>query len=233
MVLFKNGFEEGDYTAWTGTAGTPTIVHAPVHHGAHASETDNWGDYCYETLADGGERYIFLAVEISVHAGAGNVNDFLGAKRASDSFEVFWVGYLDDLFSIKYRDVGAAWHTDTSDKSVVEGSYHTVKVWWKKNTAGGMKLWIDDVLEITASETTCNADLGIYRFGNASMSTLSVHDIDCVCIDSADILADPYDVAGVTVKKGSNLANTMTTMLNSKMLFSQCNRFPKLSLRQF
>jgi len=38
---------------------------------------------------------------------------------------------------------------------------------------------------------------------------------------------------GATVKKGSNLANTMTTMLNSKMLFSACNRFPKLSPRRF
>ena len=36
---------------------------------------------------------------------------------------------------------------------------------------------------------------------------------------------------GVTVKKGSNLAATMTEMLNSKMLFSACNRFPKLAPR--
>ena len=38
---------------------------------------------------------------------------------------------------------------------------------------------------------------------------------------------------GVTVKKGSNLAATMTEMLNSKMLFSACNRFPKLTTRRF
>ena len=44
-----------------------------------------------------------------------------------------------------------------------------------------------------------------------------------------------YTVAGggVTVKKGSNLANTMTEMLNSKLLFSACNRFPKLTTRRF
>jgi hypothetical protein len=39
--------------------------------------------------------------------------------------------------------------------------------------------------------------------------------------------------AGVTVKKGSGLAATMTEMLNSKMLFSACNRFPKLTTRRF
>jgi len=32
---------------------------------------------------------------------------------------------------------------------------------------------------------------------------------------------------GVTVKKGSSLVKTMTTMLNSKMLYNACNRFPK------
>ena len=44
-----------------------------------------------------------------------------------------------------------------------------------------------------------------------------------------------YTVAGggVTVKKGSGLAATMTEMLNSKMLFSACNRFPKLTTRRF
>ena len=38
---------------------------------------------------------------------------------------------------------------------------------------------------------------------------------------------------GVTIKKGSNLAATVTEMLNSKMLFSFCNRFPKLTTRRF
>ena len=38
---------------------------------------------------------------------------------------------------------------------------------------------------------------------------------------------------GPTVKKGSNVATTMTEMLNSKMLFSACNRFPKLTSRSF
>jgi len=38
--------------------------------------------------------------------------------------------------------------------------------------------------------------------------------------------------AGVTVKKGSSLASTMTQMLNSKMLFDFHNRMPKLAPRQ-
>jgi len=39
--------------------------------------------------------------------------------------------------------------------------------------------------------------------------------------------------AGVTVKKGSSLVNTMAQMLNSKMLYSAVNRFPKLTPRTF
>jgi len=41
------------------------------------------------------------------------------------------------------------------------------------------------------------------------------------------------ETAGVTIKKGSGLVATMTEMLNSKMLFSACNRFPKLTTRRF
>jgi len=38
---------------------------------------------------------------------------------------------------------------------------------------------------------------------------------------------------GVTVKKGSSLNATMMQMLNSRMLYSACNRFPKLKARTF
>jgi len=52
--------------------------------------------------------------------------------------------------------------------------------------------------------------------------------------DSMECIRATYTPSGgATVKKGSNLANTMTTMLNSKMLFSACNRFPKLNPRHF
>ena len=47
------------------------------------------------------------------------------------------------------------------------------------------------------------------------------------------IHADYTPSGGATVKKGSSLVNTMTEMLNSKMLFSACNRFPKLTTRRF
>lgn len=38
--------------------------------------------------------------------------------------------------------------------------------------------------------------------------------------------------AGVTVKKGGGVVNSMITMLNNKMLYSACNRYPKLLSNQ-
>lgn len=41
------------------------------------------------------------------------------------------------------------------------------------------------------------------------------------------IYATYTEAGGATIQKGSSLANTMLTMLNSKMLFNACKRFPK------
>jgi hypothetical protein len=53
-TIFSDGFESGDFSAWTGTVGSPAIVTSPVHHGAYAAShylggagTDN---YAYKTL---------------------------------------------------------------------------------------------------------------------------------------------------------------------------------------
>lgn len=49
MAVFTDGFETGDFSLWTATAGTPVIVGAPVHHGSNAAQFDAIGDYCIET----------------------------------------------------------------------------------------------------------------------------------------------------------------------------------------
>ncbi|MEM2995645.1 MAG: hypothetical protein QXI91_06520, partial [Candidatus Bathyarchaeia archaeon] len=36
-TIFSDGFESGDFSAWTGTVGSPTIVSSPTHHGAYAA----------------------------------------------------------------------------------------------------------------------------------------------------------------------------------------------------
>jgi len=52
---------------------------------------------------------------------------------------------------------------------------------------------------------------------------------DCVVV--ADAYIGPEAAGGTSMKKGSSLSATMTQMLNSRMLYSACNRFPKLSPR--
>ena len=48
--LFEDGFESGDFTAWTGTGGTPTISEDPVHHGTYSMYCDANVDRVYQTL---------------------------------------------------------------------------------------------------------------------------------------------------------------------------------------
>ena len=44
-ILFENGFEEGDFSAWTSTTGTPTIVETIVHHGTKSAQFNATAEY--------------------------------------------------------------------------------------------------------------------------------------------------------------------------------------------
>ena len=39
-ILFQDGFESGNFSAWTSITGTPTVVTSPVHHGTYAMKRD-------------------------------------------------------------------------------------------------------------------------------------------------------------------------------------------------
>jgi len=53
--LFSNGFEEGNFNAWSGTSGAPTVQDAIKHHGTYAEQASNAGsgatDYAYKTVS--------------------------------------------------------------------------------------------------------------------------------------------------------------------------------------
>ncbi len=50
--LFSDGFESGNFSAWTGTAGSPTIVSSPLHHGSNAMRTNGNGVYANKTFTE-------------------------------------------------------------------------------------------------------------------------------------------------------------------------------------
>jgi len=48
--IFSDGFETGNFNAWTGTSGTPEVVEDPVHHGGYAAKFNANGEYIYKNF---------------------------------------------------------------------------------------------------------------------------------------------------------------------------------------
>jgi PKD repeat protein len=48
--FFSDGFESNDFSKWTSTGGTPTVIASPVHCGSYAMQSDITGDYARKRL---------------------------------------------------------------------------------------------------------------------------------------------------------------------------------------
>lgn len=53
-TIFSDGFESGDFSAWTGTSNAPSVAANQVHHGSWGFEATSAGTakYCYKTIAE-------------------------------------------------------------------------------------------------------------------------------------------------------------------------------------
>jgi uncharacterized repeat protein (TIGR02543 family) len=55
--IFEDGFESGDFSAWTATTGTPSVVSTTSHHGTYSMETNANDEYVRKTIT--GTRTVF------------------------------------------------------------------------------------------------------------------------------------------------------------------------------
>jgi hypothetical protein len=63
-IIFQSGFETGDFSEWTGTNGSPTIVTSPVHHGSYAALC-NSESRIYKTFSSQNVVYFRFYVQTS------------------------------------------------------------------------------------------------------------------------------------------------------------------------
>ena len=56
--IFSDGFESGNFSAWTGTNGSPSIVKSPVHHGSYAAQANAAYEYWYKTFS--GQTVVYV-----------------------------------------------------------------------------------------------------------------------------------------------------------------------------
>jgi len=250
MAIFSDGFESGDFSAWTGTllagTGTATVTNTTAHHGTYSAKCFTTADgdkgWVYKTFTARADGYVRVYFKTDLlPSAAGNTLQIMGFYYTSGgNTPAGRIDLINDAGTIKWRmnyRNGGVWHDSRSATPTP-----ATNTWFclelklvLSSTVGESRLYIDGT-EILTQTGLNNNDLltnfDIVRVGIESESEVNDvnHYIDCV------VVADTYigtEAAGVTVKKGSNLSATMTEMLNSKMLFSACNRFPKLTTRRF
>jgi len=225
MAIFSDGFESGDFSAWTGTTGTPTVETSPVHHGTYVMKNPSGTHSANKTL---GAAYAEIFVRVYVRFSALTTatdygTDIMIVGKASN-----WA-YATTVKAVKLAGPvvfsmfsGGHARTDT-DFAVAINTWYCVEL-KRRTTSGTVDLYINGVLKASFAYDYYGADT--VQVGGTAQQVSNAY-FDCV------VVADAYIGTEATVKKGSNLSATMTEMLNSKMLFSFCNRFPKLTTRRF
>lgn len=135
--LFTDGFESGDFTAWTGTGGTPTIVSNPVHQGSYAAEL-GVNDYVYKDLASAySELYcrIYLKMtNLPTNYGGTRIrfNDNVNNYRMSIGYE-----YTGSVYRFRLRNEVKATNIGTAYEVTLDtGLWYCLEIRYKADTDG-------------------------------------------------------------------------------------------------
>ena len=221
LGIFSDGFESGDFSAWTSItfSGEGAIVpeSANPHHGTYNAKASVHlaGDWAlvYKNLAASTHSdlhfrsyYKFGAI---FTAGIMNVHGFLSQGDAlyeSDCDVLF--DPPTNKWGISYCDSSGVWHEEyESGTSVVTaGTYHCIELRYKKHASAGIiQLWIDGILKVDLSGlATAYGSIyigrvhdGVVYVVNTEPTTRNIY-IDCVVVADGYIGEDTIPISDST-----------------------------------
>jgi hypothetical protein len=201
--IFSDGFESGDFTAWTGTGtnglGTITVVSSQAHHGIYSAEIAG------ETVDDAAGMYKDTATAISscnfrfyvkLTAFSPNDGDYvrLWGITTLTGWYFMQVGLRDStrkLF-LRYYDSGQAGAEVTSATTLALNTWYCVELEYVRGVSGSYKVYLNgvEVSDLTQSLATDFGDgnirIKIENTGARSYSGGMTFYSDCV------VFADAY-----------------------------------------
>ena len=236
-VLFSDGFESGDFTAWTGTfqdSGCTITVTSTPHHGIYGATAIINGEYkgagTYKTFSAQTTLAVRLYANFSTLPADGLDRALICILTATGELASLSVARsgANYYFMLVDRKNGG-YYGWSNPLSITAGTWHCYELLVSIGASGTIAGFYDGVQKESASGLNW-AGLSATRIylGNFYSSEACTIYFDCVVV--ADAYIGPE--SSYSPKTRSSLPNTMMTMLNNKMLFSACNRFPKLQLRR-
>lgn len=172
-VFFSDGFESGDFSAWTGTSGSPTVVASPVHSGSYAMNATVNGYYVYKTFTAGTTFYARVYVNFSQLPTNSSVAftafGFLsGGLTASNVIGLVRLDYFaaspNYFWDIRCLSGGALTDFAGSLFTPSTNRWYCLELFAKVDaTQGAYSLWVDGVSVVSASNLVNNGRGSIDR----------------------------------------------------------------------
>jgi len=188
--IFSDGFESGDFSQWDSVGGSAEVQSSVVYQGSYAARF--YADYAtaYKTISET-EVYERFYVRWSSNPASGETFQFGGvfisgnpascAMLKNDGGTIKW--------GIQYRGNDYAQHEEyAATPNPTTDTWYCVEVYFKSNTAGGAKLWVDGNEVLTISGTTIGATADrayACSYYTSGSSTPNIY-VDCV------VVADTY-----------------------------------------
>lgn len=224
-VLFSDGFELGNFGAWTSTTGAPAIVEIPIHHGTYAAQFNATTERCTKTISAVNTVYMRFYVQWTTNPTTVGARQCLGGLNDLTGTYTPYLELINVAGVVTWRLVyrNAAWseaYLTSVNPAPTINTWYCIEIY--HNAGANTEFWIDGVSKGSSVNVVNTAKNSAYVGTRHITADSNAVTIDCVVV--ADAYIGP-ESAGVSVKKGSSVASTMTQMLSSKMLFSQCNPY--------
>lgn len=186
-TLFSDGFESGDFTAWTGTAGSPSVQSTIKHHGTYAAYF-NATEYCYKVIAGQNVAYQGGCIYFNTLPGTGGkYAAVFGASDLSGTYSAF-VAVSDNVFVLRTANGGAA--TDTSTGvTITANTWYYIEV-LRNITTGHAELWINGASKASIDASFSNQS-AIFGAGASITSGSPTIDFYIDCVVAADVYISP------------------------------------------
>lgn len=240
MVIFSDGFETNDFSAWTRTnndAGCSiTVSNTQKHTGSYSAYVvsgGGWGADAEKDFAAQTTAYLRQYVYWTAFPGSGK-STACCFIMSSASYGLAGAGVTNDAGTIKwvlYAEDGGTNVVLATDNPALNTWYCIEVKGVKGNGTGEARFYLEGTEKLSLTNLTQNVDIERIGVGEWAMGVYSTPTcyIDCVVADSSYIGPEGAP-PGVTVKKGGSLPSMMMQMLNSKILFNAC-RIPQFSPR--
>lgn len=150
--VFSDGFESGNFNAWTGTSGSNSIVTSPIHTGSKAAQLDTTSGFIWKDL---GDTYPTLYARMYWR-----ISDLPANNKFVDLIDLSaGQGAYSPVADVGYGQVGGVynWYTRLMGE-YAQGYIQTIDVdtWYcieikcvVSATVGEIRVWINGVERIT------------------------------------------------------------------------------------